>query len=621
MMDYKKLGLKCGIEIHQQLDTHKLFCNCSTTMQQEPRDEIGRKLRAVVGELGEVDPAAAQEAMKGKTFLYKAYKGETCLVETDSEPPHRLNPEALDITLTVAGMLNTDIPNEIHVMRKTVIDGSNTTGFQRTALVGINGCLETSGGRIGVTNIALEEDAAQILDRAEGKTVYGLDRLGIPLIEIGTDPDIKTPEQAKETAQRIGMILRSTGMVKRGLGTIRQDVNISIRDGARIEIKGVQELKMIPLYVDHEVRRQVNLIQIRQRLKKLGFKPVKLSIYDATHVFKNAQSKITKGKKVYAIRLPKFEGFLKTKLTPTRTLGNEIAAYVRVKIGAKGFIHTDEMLEKYGLEKHFDDLKKHTKAVNGDTLIIVSGDKETSHKTLEAIVERINQLLVGVPEETRKALDDGNSEYLRPLPGAARMYPETDIPPLEITDKHTKRIMSNLPETWDRMIKRFMKQYKLNEELSRQVVNSGLGSSFEDIVKLDVEPKLVATTITLGLRDLKTREAVPIENIRDEHVLGTFKAYKSGKIQKQNIIDVLRKCATNPQEDMKHVIDGFKSRFMTEDEVRTLVIETIEEKPAIMKKDRPEKIYMGLVMAKVRGRAAGNIVMKVLQEEIKKMKH
>jgi glutamyl-tRNA(Gln) amidotransferase subunit E len=277
------------------------------------------------------------------------------------------------------------------------------------------------------------------------------------------------------------------------------------------------------------------------------------------------------------------------------------------------------MLEKYGLEKHFDELRKELKAANGDTLIIVSGDEETSRRTLEAITERVNQLLVGIPGETRKALIDGNTEYLRPIPGAARMYPETDIIPIIITNNHLAEIRKNLPETWDSMIKRFMKKYKLNNELARQVVNSGLGRSFEEIAGIGVDPKLVASTITQGLKDLKSREAVPIEEIRDGHVLETFRAFKAGRIQKQSILAVLAKCARNPDEDMVHVIKGFESRGMTEDDVRKIVLQVIKEKPQLLKKDRPEKVYMGLVMARVRGKAPGNVVMKVLSEEIKRL--
>ena len=390
-MNYEKVGLKCGIEIHQQLDTCKLFCSCGTTMQQAPRSEITRKLRAVVGELGEVDPAAAQEAMKGKSFVYRAYDEESCLVEADEEPPHGLNSQALDIALTVAGMLNCDMPDEVHVMRKTVIDGSNTTGFQRTVLVGFNGSLDTDNGRVGITNVCLEEDAAQILERRDGETVYGLDRLGIPLVEIGTDPDIRTPGQAKEVAQKIGMMLRSTGKVKRGLGTIRQDVNISIRGGARVEIKGAQELNMIPALVEQEVLRQQKLIELRGQLK-----PLKAEVHDATHIFSKSESRITRGKNVYAAVATGLGGKLRTMLTPTRTLGNEIAAYVRVRTGTKGFIHSDEDLGKYGLVKEFGQLRKELKAGNDDALIIVSGDKKTSLFVVEAIADRVSQFLSGV---------------------------------------------------------------------------------------------------------------------------------------------------------------------------------------------------------------------------------
>ncbi len=614
-MNYEKLGLKCGIEIHQQLDTCKLFCSCGTSMQQEPRDQITRKLRAVVGELGEVDPAVAQESMKNKSFLYKSYEGESCLVEADEEPPHDLNSHALDIAVTMAGMLNCSVPDEIHVMRKTVIDGSNTTGFQRTALVGLDGKLATEEGSIGITNVCLEEDAAQILDRKGDSTTYGLDRLGIPLVEIGTDPDIRTPEQARDAAQKIGMMLRSTGRVKRGLGTIRQDINISIRGGARVEIKGAQELNMIPTMVEHEIQRQQKLIELRKQLK-----PLKAEVHDATHIFSKSESKITGGKNVYATVANGLNGKFRTMLNPTKTLGNEIAAYVRVRTGTKGFIHSDEDLEKYGLTKEFDRLRKELKAGSGDALIIVSGDKKTSILVAEAIAERIGQFLDGVPAETRKALPDGSSEYLRPLPGAARMYPETDTLPIHISAKYLRGVMSSLPETWDRMIERFVKQYKINHELSTQVVKSGLGGIFEEIARLDVDAKLVATTITQGLRDLKAREAVPIENIRDDHILRTFEAFKAGKLQKQNILDVLRECARKPDKDIKRLIDSFSSDGMGEEGVRKIVREIISQKPGILKKDRPEKVYMGLVMVKVRGKAPGDVVMKVLQEEIKKRK-
>ncbi len=269
-MDYKKLGLKCGIEIHQQLDTQKkLFCNCYSRLSKENvKMVLKRRLRPVAGELGDIDAAAAFEALKNKEFHYNVYPMETCTVEMDSEPPHPVNQEALEIALQIALMLNCDIPDELHVMRKTVIDGSNTSGFQRTVIVGLNGFLETSSGKVGITNVCLEEDSAQIIKKERNKAVFGLDRLGIPLVEIGTDSSISNPQQAKEVAEKIGMILKSTRKVKKGLGTIRQDLNVSIKGGSRVEIKGVQSLSMIPQIIEKEIIRQKLMVEKGKKVPK-----------------------------------------------------------------------------------------------------------------------------------------------------------------------------------------------------------------------------------------------------------------------------------------------------------------------------------------------------------------
>ena len=261
-IDYKKLGFKCGIEIHQQMEGKKLFCSCPTSNIREGGDiKISRKLRAVIGETGQVDAAAAEEMAKGKSFHYIGDSRDVCLVEMDEEPPHPINPEAVKTALVVAKLLNAKVVDEIQVMRKTVVDGSNTSGFQRTALVAYDGFIETSKGRIRIPTLFLEEEACQRVKEDKNSVTYRLDRLGIPLLEIATEPDIKDNEHAKETAEKIGMILRSTGKMKRGIGTIRQDVNVSIRGRNRIEIKGFQDLKSMPLVIDNEIKRQ-------QKLKK-----------------------------------------------------------------------------------------------------------------------------------------------------------------------------------------------------------------------------------------------------------------------------------------------------------------------------------------------------------------
>lgn len=262
MTDYEKLGFKCGIEIHNRLNTKtKLFCNCNPRFSEvKPIKIINRKLRAVAGELGQVDVAALYEYLRDRNFLYQCYSEETCLKETDEEPPNSINKEALEVVLQVALLLKAEIPDEIHIMRKTVIDGSNTCGFQRTAVVGLNGALETSLGKVRITNICLEEESSGIVDQKGDDITYRLDRLGIPLIEIGTAPDIKNPEHAREVAEKLGMIIRSTGKSQRGLGVTRQDINVSIAKGTRVEIKGVQALDLISQIIENEIKRQDELI-------------------------------------------------------------------------------------------------------------------------------------------------------------------------------------------------------------------------------------------------------------------------------------------------------------------------------------------------------------------------
>ncbi|NOX71885.1 MAG: Glu-tRNA(Gln) amidotransferase subunit GatE [Candidatus Micrarchaeota archaeon] len=618
-MDYEKLGLKCGIEIHQQLETgRKLFCECSSDLSEEKSNlQIIRRMRPVVGETGTVDIAASEERMKNKEFHYFSYPQTTCLVETDEEPPHETDPASFQTALEVAELMNSILPDEIIVMRKLVIDGSDTSGFQRTMLIGFDGKIKTSFGYVGITNINLEEDSSQILKKEEREVHFGLNRLGIPLVEIGTTPDVRTPEQAKELAEKIGMILRSTGKVKRGLGTIRQDINVSIREGARVEIKGAQELNMIPKWVDYEVQRQMRLIEIKKDLMQAGFKKFRSEIKEATHIFKDSESRITKGKKTFAVKIPGFAGFLKRNLTLTRTLGNEIANYVRVKGGIRGVIHTDEKLEKYKLEKEFIKLGEFMKAKEGDTLMIAVASPADAKKALQVAADRINALLDGVLEETRKALDDGNSEYMRPLPGAARMYPETDILPIRVTSEMLDKINDNLPELWDDKIPRLAKEYGISEEISKQIVKAGRGNLFEELVKSGSDAKVIATTLTVTLAELKKKEGLPIDDITNEDLKEIFSYLSKGEITKAIMPVVLRERVLHPKKSIEEIIKECKAKTVSHDETRMIIRKIIEENKELAKNERAEKILMGLCMAKLRGRVEGKIVMDILREELK----
>ena len=265
---YKKVNIKCGIECHKQIEGKKLFCNCPTIIRDDnPSFNVTRYIRTSAGESGRYDVAALYEAKKGKHFVYQGYNDTTCLVELDEKPPQEINQHALEIALQVCLLLNCKINKVVQVMRKIVIDGSNTSGFQRTMLIGKDGYINVNNKKIGIQGVCLEEEASQIIERTEEYDVYNLSRLGIPLIEIATSPDINSPEECKIVAEKIGMILNSIEGIKRGLGSIRQDINISVNDNPRIEIKGFQELKSIPKVIENEIERQLKLLKKKQKIK------------------------------------------------------------------------------------------------------------------------------------------------------------------------------------------------------------------------------------------------------------------------------------------------------------------------------------------------------------------
>jgi len=396
-IDYEKIGLKVGLEIHQQLNTSaKLFCKCKPELfKEEPEITFLRRLRPTQSELGQIDPAAYFEFKKGVKILYEADRRTSCLVEMDEEPPHPLNMEAVEIVLTAALMMKAKPVDEIHVMRKTVIDGSNTTGFQRTCVIALNGEIQVRGKNVPIQHVSLEEDAARKMGQ-EGNTIrYRIDRLGIPLIEVATAPVIHSPKEAEEVALAIGRILRATGKVKRGLGTIRQDLNISIKNGALIEIKGVQELELLSLVVEYEVQRQLNLIKISRELRKIGVKEedVKEEFFDVTEIFKETECKvirkaINRKQRVLALKLPKFKGFLKRELVPNFRLGTEMADHARFWGRVGGIFHTDE-LPAYGITaEEVEKLRKTVKAEKEDAVVFVADNPENAKDALKAVAER-----------------------------------------------------------------------------------------------------------------------------------------------------------------------------------------------------------------------------------------
>lgn len=464
-LDYKKIGFKSGLEIHQQLETKKLFCECPSLVNDPSKADIKitRKLRPVVGETGEIDVAALHEMKKGKFFVYEACSTSSCLVELDEEPPHPLNKKALNIALQVSKMLNAEIVDEIQVMRKTVIDGSNVSGFQRTALVARNGFIETSKGKVKIPLICLEEEAAKRITQDEKSVTFRLDRLGVPLIEVGTDPDIVDPDHAKETAEKIGMILRSTGKVKRGIGSVRQDINVSIKGHPRVEIKGFQDLKSIPKILDYEVKRQ---------------------------------------------------------------------------------------------------------------------QKEKDGKS-----------------HVRKAESDMTTSFLRPMPGSARMYPETDVVPVKPGKVKFEKI-----ELIDDKIKK-IEALGIGKDLAKHVVRQNKDKFVEESIKKykNLKPTFVAETTITSISQIKKQFNIDI-NPTDEDLDILFRELNEEKIAKESILEILKE-----NKPLKDIISKYE--LMPDADLEKELKKIAEEN-----KGMPFNVVIGKAMGQLRGKASGKKIAEILKK-------
>lgn len=623
-IDYTQIGLKVGLEIHRQLNTrHKLFCSCPTELSEgKPTIRFERRLRPTQSELGQVDPAALFEFHKGRTILYEADPWNSCLVEMDEEPPGELNSEAIDVALIVSLLLGSDPVEEIHMMRKIVIDGSNTTGFQRTCVVALGGTIEVEGRRIPIQQISLEEDAARKTGESGMTVDYRIDRLGIPLIEISTGPVISSPNEVVAVAYTLGGILKATRKVKRGLGSIRQDLNISIRDGALIEVKGVQELDLLRSIVELEVKRQLALLRIRDELRARGVSgsDLKDEYVDLSDVFRETKCKIIStalagGGVAKGVVLRGFGGLMGRELVPNLRLGTEMASRAMFWGRVGGIFHTDE-LPAYGISKEeVEAVRERLRATPLDAVVLVADSATSVHDALSAVVARAREAFEGVPDETRAAMPDGSTRYMRPRPGAARMYPETDVPPVSISDEKIRNIKSSLPQTQEALVRSLMAAHELNRKLATQLVDSDYLNVFERIAaKGKVAASYVVTILTEVLKSLE-REGLPVERLSDRQLEDVFSIVGEGSIAKEAVEDVLRWLAQNPACSVSDAVGKLGLRMLSEKELEQIVSRVIEANRELIRARREEAFskMVGLVMSEVRGMADA----KVVNEKVK----
>ncbi len=570
---YSKLGFKCGLEIHQRLATEeKLFCSCKANLAGDRAiQSIERRQRAVAGELGVIDESTMFESRKERKFIYHLYRDTTCLVDMDEEPPHDLNAQALEISLLISKSLNCSIPDEIEPMRKGVVDGSDTSAFQRTMLCGYEGSIEVDGRQIEIPSIFLEEESSAILGNSASEVVYGVDRLGIPLIEIDTDPVIATPQEAKRVAMKIGLLLRLTGKVQRGIGSIRQDVNVSIKGGARVEVKGLQEIDSVDEIIDNEVERQAKLIEISKELRSRG--AAVGSPKELTGIFKHTGAKIIgdqvwQGNSVFGVRLHGFRGLLGKEINPRMRLGSEISDYAKMA-EVKGIIHSDENLDSYKLSgKEIGEVKSALEMQEGDSFILIAERRERCEKAMALAVMRARMAIDGVPSETRGA-DSRNktTRFLRPIPGGSRMYPETDARPAE-TAAPQKKMGSRVIDI-EAIRKSLLKEIK-NKQLAEQMLWSKDMPLYEEVVeKTNADPMVVASVILEKFREL-ARAGVAVDSISGDALEYIFKKYVKKNITRLGIEEILR-LAPKERWEVDRIIKDKKLERLPGAELRKMV--------------------------------------------------
>jgi glutamyl-tRNA(Gln) amidotransferase subunit E len=500
-------------------------------------------------------------------------------------------------------------------MRKLVIDGSNTSGFQRSILLGQGGSIETEHGEVSIVDLMLEEESAKRVEETDEGVVYSLDRLGVPLVEIGTGPDIRSPAGARAAAERIGMLLRSTGSVKRGLGTIRQDVNVSIAEGARVEVKGVQDLQGIEDIVRGEVGRQAELLEIRDALRDRD-----AAVGDpqaVTDVFTDTDSGVLRraidaGGPVLAVPLFGFDGLVGHEIGPDRRLGTELSDHAK-RHGAGGVFHTDE-LPAYGVtDTEVAALREAVGVDEADAVAMVADDDdETARIAIEAVADRAAAAIEGVPEETRGANDDGTTRYLRPLPGAARMYPETDVPPVDPDPSAVER-----PELLDEKRDRYVEQFGLDSGLAEQVAFGRRFPLFETAVARGVDPTFAASTLESTTTEIR-RDGAPVERLTDDHFLAVFELVEDGTLAKEGVPAVLTTLAEEPSLSAAEAVEAAGLSGVDEEAVRTAVAEVVERNADQVASEGMGAFsgLMGEAMGELRGKADGEVVSEALREEI-----
>ncbi|HTY36261.1 MAG TPA: Glu-tRNA(Gln) amidotransferase subunit GatE [Bacteroidota bacterium] len=624
--DYAAVGFKSGLEIHQQLLTSKkLFCRCPAGLYSDSYNaEILRHMRPTLSELGKYDGTALMEFKTKKEIIYQINRATVCTYEMDDTPPFELNSEALDIALEIGLLYGCVMVDEIHIARKQYLDGSIPTGFQRTTIVGVDGSIPYKNRTINIVQLGLEEDACREVSDIGHRRVYLTDRLGMPLIETVTAPEMRTPQEVAEVANILRRLVRSTGKVRTGPGAARQDVNVSVTGGTRIEIKGVPRIPNIPLLTYNEAMRQFNLLRLRDELHRRGittetFSSKTENVTKALRKtrFQPIRSAVAEGQEVRCVLLRGFSGLLRWQTQTDTFFSREISDRVRViacLTTLPNIVHSDSPSETLA-SSEWQLLRKTSGATEDDTIVVVWGSQQDVSAGAAEIVIRAREATIGVPSETRQALRDGTNGFERILPGPDRMYPDTDLPPRRISAEHLGRIRQSVPVVfWEN--EQWYRQLNIPPDVISPLSSSPFASLFATAVReWKLPPTLVAVfLVQFPKRIAKTigrRVRFSIETMRD--ILTRF---RDGHLAKEGFLPLLMQVAMG--EQVEHAAQD----VMTEKELSDLILRTCHHAPLmnIRKSEHTHDIIMGIVMQTARGKVDGKIVSESVKSVLKEVR-
>ncbi|MDP4173372.1 MAG: Glu-tRNA(Gln) amidotransferase subunit GatE [Bacteroidota bacterium] len=623
--DYELIGFKSGLEIHQQLLTSKkLFCRCPAGIYSTKYNaEILRHMRPTLSEFGEYDGTALMEFKTKKEIIYQINRETVCTYEMDDTPPFEINEEALDIALQTGMLYNCNIVDEIHISRKQYLDGSIPTGFQRTSIFALDGRIPFKDREINIIQMSIEEDACREVSDIGHRRVYLTDRLGMPLIETVTAPEMRTPYEVAEVAQICRKLVRSTGKVRTGIGAARQDVNVSVKGGTRVEIKGVHKIPLIPLLTYNEAMRQWNLLRLRDELKRRGITPESFSakVEDITRLMKKTyymplQTAASQGMIIKCVVLKGFRGLLHWETQTDTYFSKEISDRVRVVAcltHIPNIIHSDSKGDNITSSEWLK-IKKAAGAMDDDTLVVVWGSDKDIDTAAKEIIIRAREATIGVPSETRQALKDGTNGFERILPGPDRMYPDTDLPPRKITEERLKKLSLDMPvQFWIR--EKWYRELNIPQDTVEPLAISKFAGLFENMVKEKNVSPIVASIAFIQYPKRLKREGFKTDILTPEVMQKIFEAYTLGLLSREGILPAMKKAIRN---------GSFSSEMLeavcTEEELSSAIKSSHSELERINLRnpEKKDEVLIGLVMRKVRGRISSAQILKSLRSTYKR---